>query len=133
MEIIMTKHIKDIFEAVKNKNNETIRLEEQYNIGEAAKALQETRRLVKSMDEFLGGEFATAFKSMHMDPRNIEDGVSELQGKLDQYKKGLDVQLDNLRDYLDEVHMYLNPESVNKDTHRQDYKRWNRWDNPKGE
>lgn len=124
----MSRNIKEIFEAVKNKNDETVRLEEQYNIGEAAKALQETRKLVKSMDEFLGGEFATAFKSMHMDPRNIEDGVHELQVKLDKYKKGLDAQLDHLRDYLDEVHMYLNPESVNKDTHREDYRRWDKYE-----
>jgi uncharacterized protein (DUF885 family) len=129
----MSKHIREIFEAVKNKNDETIRLDEEYNIGEAAKALHETRKIVKAMDEFLGGEFATAFKSMHMDPRNIEDGVSELQGKLERYKKGLDGQLDQLRDYLDEVHMYLNPQSVNKDTHREDYKRWSRWDRREGD
>jgi hypothetical protein len=129
----MSKHIREIFEAVKNKNDETIRLDEEYNVGEAAKALHETRKIVKAMDEFLGGEFATAFKSMHMDPRNIEDGVSELQGKLESYKKGLDGQLDQLRDYLDEVHMYLNPQSVNKDTHREDYKRWSRWDRREGD
>lgn len=128
----MSKHIKEIFEAIKTKNDETVRLEEQYNVGEAAKALHETRKLVKSMDEFLGGEFATAFKNLHMDPRNIEDGVHELQTKLEQYKGQLDTQLDNLRDYLDEVHMYLNPQSDNKDTHREDYSRWDRWDKSKG-
>lgn len=122
----MNKHIREIFEAVKSRNDETVRLDEEYNVGEAAKALHETRKIVKAMDEFLGGEFATAFKSLHMDPRNIEEGVHELQVKLEKYKKGLDGQLDQLRDYLDEVHMYLNPESVNKDTHREDYKRWNR-------
>lgn len=123
----MNTKFKEIFESVKNRNDETVKLEEQYNVGEAAKALQETRKMVRAMDEFLGGEFATAFKSLHMDPRNIEDGVHELQQKLEEYKSRLDTQLSSLNDYLDEVHMYLNPESQSHDTHRESGNRWDKW------
>ncbi len=127
----MTTNFKEIFESVKNRNDESLKLEEAYNIGEAAKALKDTQNVLSSVAQDLAaGDFAKSFKQMHMDPRNLEDGVYELQKKLKLYKNQIDEQLKLLEDYLDEAHMYLNPESVNKDTHRQDYKRWNRWDRP---
>lgn len=122
----MTVQFKEILEKARIKHNEALRLDEEYRVGEAAKALQDTKRAVEGFQSFLQGDFAKMYKTIHMNPREVEDGAYQLQKQLEDATKSLNAQIDALDEYISELHMYVNPQSPSNDTHRRDYSRWTR-------
>lgn len=115
------KKLNQLFDEVRQRN-----LKEDFEIGQAAQALQEVKRATKQFYEFLDGPFTEAFKKMHNDPRNIEDGINELGVALRKQRDKLSKVVDEVDSYLDSVGLYLNPESMYKGAQNQN--RWTRWE-----
>lgn len=116
------KKLNELFDEARQRN-----LKEDFEIGQAAQALQEVKRATKAFNDFLEGPFTEAFKKMHNDPRNIEDGITELGNALRAQRDKLSAVVDEMDSYLDDVGTYLNPESMHKG--KQNDNRWTRWEN----
>lgn len=121
----MSKKLNQLFEEARQRN-----LKEDFQIGQAAQALQEVKRATKEFYEFLNGQFTETFKQMHNDPRNIEDGIHELSQALRKQRDKLSAVVDEMDSYLDDVGFYLNPESIHHNKHHENRMkhRWARWE-----
>lgn len=117
----MSKKLNELFDKARQRN-----LKEDFEIGQAAQALQEVKRATKEFNDFLEGAFTKAFKEMHNDPRNIEDNIHQLGEALRAQRDKLSAVVDEMDSYLDDVGMYLNPESMHKG--KQNENRWTRWE-----
>jgi hypothetical protein len=103
------------------------RVNEDFRIGEAAKALHTLNKASQEFTAFVSGDFAKILNGMHQDPRRVEEDSGRLQKMLDDQRQKLNTVVDQLDDYIMSLDMYTNPKSVNHDTHRQDYRRWDRY------
>lgn len=119
--ITVSKKLNELFDEARQRN-----LKEDFEIGQAAQALQEVKRATKEFYDFLEGPFAKTFKNMHNDPRNIEDNVSKLGNALRVQRDKLSKVVDEMDSYLDSMDTYLNPESMHKG--QQNDNRWTRWE-----
>lgn len=119
------KKLNQLFDEVRQRN-----LKEDFQVGQAAQALQEVKRATKAFYEFLDGPFTEAFKKIHNDPREIENSIHELGQALRKQRDKLSKVVDEVDAYLDDVGSYLNPESINHDKHHENRMkhRWARWE-----
>lgn len=121
----MTKKLNELFDEVRARQ-----LQEEFQIGQAAQALQSLKKATQEFQEFLDGPFTQAFKAIHADPRNIPEGVDKLVAVLDARREKLERVVDDVKEYLWDVDTNLNPESPSKDKHHQDRveRPWSRWE-----
>ncbi len=124
----MSKKLNQLFDEVRQRN-----LKEDFQVGQAAQALNEVKRATKQFQEFLDGPFTEAFKQMHNDPRTIEDNIGKLSKALRNQRDRLSEIVDEVDAYLDDVGSYLNPESIHHGgQHESRMKnRWARWEQNK--
>lgn len=117
------KSLSEMFEERKAE-----KVNEDYRIGEAAKALHDLQKRAEAFAAFTKSpQFTDLYRSVHQDPRNIEEGTGQLQNMLGKQQELLTKTVDDLNDYFTNLDMYQNPDSVNKDTHREDYRRWDKY------
>lgn len=119
------KKLNQLFDEARQRN-----LKEDFQIGQAAQALQEVKRATKEFYEFLNGPFTETFKQMHNDPRDIENGIHELGQALRKQRDKLSAVVDEVDSYLDDMGSYLNPESMHHGKHHENRvkNRWARWE-----
>ncbi len=122
------KKLNQLFDEARQRN-----LKEDFQIGQAAQALQEVKRATKEFYEFLNGPFTETFKQMHNDPRNIEDSIYELIQALRKQRDKLSSVVDKVDSYLDDMGFYLNPQSIHHNKHHENRmkNRWARWEQRK--
>jgi hypothetical protein len=122
---VSKKKLNQLFDEARQRN-----LKEDFQMGQAAQALQEVKRATKEFYEFLNGSFTETFKQMHNDPRNIEDGIHELSQALRKQRDKLSTVVDEVDSYLDDMGSYLNPQSINHNKHHENRMkhRWARWE-----
>ena len=109
---------KEIFDSVKNRNDEEFKLNEAYEVGEAAKALYETQKMTKAFYEWLSTDFAKQFKNVHMTPNDWEVKGSDMQMELQQKFEQLEQQIRSLDNYLYDTKSETNPQEHP----------WRKWD-----
>ena len=109
---------KEIFDSVKNRNDEEFTLNEAYEIGEAAKALHDTQKATKLFLEWLTNDFAKTYRAIHMTPHHWENKGPELQMILEQKFEQLKEQVDSLDEYLLDARTEMNPQEHT----------WSKWD-----
>lgn len=121
----MAQKLSDLFE---KKRQEA--LKEDFQIGQAAQALQELKRAAAEFSNFLDKDFTQAFKNLHNDPRNIEEGIYPLMEALEKQQARLAAVVEEMDSYLSDVSTSLNPQSVNHGHHHKDRmkNRWARWE-----
>lgn len=117
----MTKKLNEFFDEARHRA-----LKEDFEIGQAAMALQELKKASRQFQAFLDGQFTEDFKKLHNDPRNIEDGVMPLADSLRKQRDALSAVVDEMDSYLDEVGLYMDPTSMYKG--KQNENRWTRWE-----
>jgi ABC-type transporter Mla subunit MlaD len=122
---VAKKKLNELFDEVRNRN-----LNEDFQVGQAAQALQELKRSAKEFSEFLDGPFTKIFKQMHNDPRNIEGAVADLSKALQQQLARMSNVVEEMDAYLNDVNTYLNPESIHHGKQHEDRMkhRWARWE-----
>lgn len=119
--IEVSKDLNEMFQEIRTR-----KVNEDFDVGQAAQALFELKKAASEYNEFISGTFNQTFRELHKGRDNRTDKIREASEALSKATKALESVSDEVMNYLYSLDTYDNPDSDFDGKHRTG--RWKRWE-----